>query len=89
MVQLPPKGPSQDGRPGDRRTGKNALTPVPDKHTRMFSTGNHAAVEGPARTVIARRERGARIFGDIKRAVLFAFVLVVVGVVLAQFVKAL
>lgn len=85
-MQYPPKNPPHGGRPSER---KSALTPIPDKHSRMFSTGNHVSVEGAAQHKSQRSERGARIFSDVKRAVLFAFVLVVVGVVLVQFVSAL
>lgn len=34
-----------------------------------------------------RSERGARIMGDVRRALLFALVLVVVGFVLYEFVS--
>jgi hypothetical protein len=76
----------------DRKSGKlnlQARRSEPEaKLSRMFSTGPHATLEGdPAAAASKRTERGARIAGDVRRAVLFTLVLVTVGVILAEFLK--
>ena len=82
MQQMPPNPPKKNasGRPGYR-------TP-PDANSALFSTtGKQKTVDDPRR-ITRRIDRGARIAGDMKRAIFFAVVLVFVGVVLYQFVSA-
>jgi hypothetical protein len=76
----------------DRKSGRLNLNARPSQQSlrlsRMFSTGPHATLEGDdAASAMKRNERGRRIFGDVRRAVLFTIVLVTVGVILAEFVK--
>jgi hypothetical protein len=82
MQQIPPTP------PGKKRGGR----PTPaDATASLFSTGNHPVVQpgvGDPRAVARRRERGARIAREMKRAIFFTVVLVFVGIVLYQFVSA-
>jgi hypothetical protein len=57
----------------------------PKAGSRMFSTGPQATSMG----IRPASASGARIFGDVRRALLFAVVLVAVGIILAEFVKML
>jgi hypothetical protein len=82
MQQMPPTPPPTKkggGRPGYR-------TP-PDANASLFSTGNHPVVGDP-HEVTRRTDRGIRIANDMKRALIFAVVLVFVAIVLYQFVSA-
>ncbi len=90
MQQMPPSDSTKNGR----KSGKlnlEAKRPSADKLTvsRIFSTGPHATLQGDVAARTKRSERGARIVGDVRRGLLFALVLVVVGVILVEFVKML
>jgi hypothetical protein len=77
MQQLPPNPPK-------KAEGRSAFRTPPDANASLFSTRERPALSGPQASV-RRTERGRRIAGDVKRGVLFAAVLVVVGLVLYQF----
>jgi hypothetical protein len=81
MQQMPPNPPKKDsGRSGYR-------TPA-DANSALFSPrGKQQTVDDPRR-IMRRLDRGARIAGDMKRAIFFTVVLVFVGIVLYQFVTA-
>jgi hypothetical protein len=85
MQQFPPRGPAKDGR----KSGRLPLPSPPDKASRLFSTGNRPATEPQPLVRSKRTERGKRIASDVRRALFFAFILVVVGIVLAQFAAVL
>jgi hypothetical protein len=80
MQQIPPNPPPKKspGRPSVR-------TPA-DPYASLFNTGNHPVVGDPA-DAAKRTERGARIAGDLKRALFFTAILVFVAIVLYQFVS--
>jgi hypothetical protein len=81
----PPKGGSTKGteRPG---AGRPTYRTPPDATSSLFSTGNRPAVGDPLEAT-RRADRGARIAGDMKRALFFAVVLVFIGIVLYQFMS--
>jgi hypothetical protein len=82
MQQMPPPPPNKND---SRRSGYR--TPA-DANSALFSpTGKQQSGDDPRR-ITRRIDRGARIAGDMKRALFFAVVLVFVGVVLYQFVTA-
>jgi hypothetical protein len=76
MQQIPPIPPTKKG---NRPTPANASAA-------LFSTESRH-VAGAPEVATRRSERGARIMNDVKRALLFALVLVVVGFVLYEFVS--
>jgi hypothetical protein len=76
MQQIPPTPPPKSGRP----TPANASAA-------LFSTERRPHVAGAPELASRRSERSARIMGDVRRALLFALVLVVVGFVLYEFVS--
>ena len=87
MQQMPPSGSIKNGRKSGQLNLEARRTPV-DKlsSSKLFSTGRHATLEGAE---AERRERSGRILRDVRRALLFALVLVVVGAILVEFVKLL
>jgi hypothetical protein len=89
MQQVPPSGPIKNGRKSGKLNLEARRSDPEAKLSKMFSTGPHATLEGEAIRATKRTERGKRIAGDLRRAVLFAVVLVAVGVILVEFVKAL
>jgi hypothetical protein len=91
MQQLPPSGSAKNGRKSGKLNLQARKPPSaePLSGSKMFSTGPHATLEEAAAEASKRVERGARIVGDVRRALLFALVLVVVGVILVEFVKML
>jgi hypothetical protein len=79
MQQIPPNPKKTGSRPAYR-------TP-PDANASLF-TDKHPVVGSEPHEVTRRTERGARIAGDMKRAIFFSVVLVFVAIVLYQFVSA-
>ena len=80
MQQMPPTPPAKKG------TGRPTFRTPADPQSSLFSTGKLPVVGAPE-TVTRRTDRGARIAGDMKRALFFAVVLVFVAIVLYQFVS--
>jgi hypothetical protein len=80
MQQMPPIPPKKDG-------GRPTYRTPADANASLFSTGKDPIVTDP-REAIRRTDRGARIAGDMKRALFFAVILVFVAIVLYQFVSA-
>jgi hypothetical protein len=69
-------------------SGRSGYRTPPDANAALFSpTGKQQTLDDPRR-ITRRMNRGARIAGDMKRAIFFTVVLVFVGVVLYQFVTA-
>jgi hypothetical protein len=83
MQQIPPQPPGDRRKTGD---GRPIARAPGDPVSSMFNTGNHPVVGDPTVTM-KRTERGARIAGDVKRALFFAIILVFVAIVLYQFVS--
>ncbi|HVX93843.1 MAG TPA: hypothetical protein VHK47_02940 [Polyangia bacterium] len=75
MQQIPPTPPKKGGRP----------TPGSPSAALFSTESRHVA--GAPEIASRRSERSARIMGDVRRALLFALVLVVVGFVLYEFVS--
>jgi hypothetical protein len=69
-------------------SGRTGYRTPADANSALFSrTGKQQTLDDPRR-ITRRIDRGARIAGDMKRAVFFTVVLVLVGIVLYQFVSA-
>ena len=86
MQQMPPSDSAKNGRKSGKLNLDARRSPSEGRLSRMFSTGPQATLDGSASK---RKERGARIFGDVRRALLFTVVLVAVGIILAELVKML
>ena len=78
---MPPSPP-----PTKKGSGRPTYQTPADANASLFSTGRHPV--GDAHEISRRTERGARIAGDMKRALFFTAILVVVAIVLYQFVSA-
>jgi hypothetical protein len=82
MQQMPPNPP-----PTKKGGGRPTYETPADANASLFSTGRHP-VAGDPHEISRRTERGARIAGDMKRALFFTVILVFVAIVLYQFVSA-
>jgi hypothetical protein len=86
-MQFPPSNPANPINPMKKGDGRTPRPTPADPNASLFSTGVYPTTVDPA-DITRRTERGARIFGDVKRGLLFAGILVLVAVVLYIFVTA-
>jgi len=80
MQQMPPHPPTK------KDSGRSGYRTPADANSALFSPKQQLGDD--PRRITRRIERGARIAGDMKRAIFFTVVLVFVGIVLYQFVTA-
>jgi hypothetical protein len=89
MQQVPPGSGSDRRRSGALSIRPSRQSTPGQPVSSLFSTGNHATLEGGVEDALKRSQRGTRIVSEVRRTLMYAIVFLGVGLILALFVSTL